>query len=196
MIERFRIKIERILLVGLLIPIIGMVLSYYRGFNWIYDDLSYFGNVNPLFNIGLVTSGLILFFFTKATLTRIRIGAMAHFFMVIASISVVLTGLIRNNVNRPLHFVCAACFFFALAYAQLILGKAIIKDKRSLGIFSILVSIVNYIIWGAFFTVWTFDHRIGYAIPELLYMLITLTWIFVFIFDYNNDDKIQKINLK
>jgi hypothetical membrane protein len=146
MVEKLRIKIEKILLIGLLIPIIGIALSYYSNFNWIYDDLSFLGNVNPLFNIGLMASGLILFFFTKTTLARIYIGAVAHFLMVTASVSVILTGLIRNKANYPLHFACAACFFFALANAQLVLGKAIIKSKRSLGVFSIVVSIVNYII--------------------------------------------------
>ena len=182
----FRNSITRIkktsLLIAILIIILSAVLSYHNSFNWLYDD---FSDLGLIFNLGLIISGLILLFFTKTGLSKIENNLAVRFLMVVASISLILTGVVWNNVNHIFHLIFASLFFWSFINMQLIYGIKTIKNNKNLGILSITISLFNYIIWGGFFLWKIYNRELGFAIPELIYLIFTFIWACIFTLYYN-----------
>jgi len=182
--ENLKNKIEKTLLLGLVFPIIGIVLSYYHGFNWLFNSLSDFGVFSPFFNWGVIISGIVLGIFTMTILTEARIGFWSRFLLLISSVSLILIGVFRKDFPMPIHPMATIAFFSTLTLAQLMLGKRVLKECQHVGYFTILTSLTIYSTWFSFLMVWLVDHRFGIAIPELISLMATLIWIFVFISKY------------
>ncbi len=177
-------RIEKCLLFGLIFPIVGIVFSYYHGFNWLSNSLSDLGVFSPFFNWGVIISGITLGIFTMYTLTQERVGFLARFLMLISSVSLILIGVFRKDFTLPIHPIAAISFFVTVSIAQLVLGKRVAKNCPSVGYCTILAALITYATWFTFLMIWLMDHRFGIAIPETISLLIIIIWITIFISKY------------
>jgi len=184
MTEIFKKRTEKLILLGLIIPIIGIVLSYYRGFNWLFNSLSDLGIFSPFFNYGVIIGGICLGIFTLNNLTQKLVGFFARFLMLISSASLILIGVFRKDYPLPIHPFSVLAFFLALSLGQILVGRRIIRDCQSVGYFTILAALIIYSTWFSYLLLWLVDKRFGIAIPEIISLIVTLIWIFVFLLKF------------
>jgi hypothetical membrane protein len=156
---------------AIIVPLFSIFLSIYLSpwFRWEENALSDLGHasrsgVAPIFNIGLVTGGLLFMIFSimymhgKYPLTSKL--------MIIASYFLILIGTF-DEIYGFLHFLVSLIFFIMLAFAALAFSY---ESKKS---YPILVTLIIGISWALNMSgIW----KCGAAVPEMISVLASLVW--------------------
>jgi len=191
MTELLKKRINKLIILSLIIPAIGIIVSYYHGFNWLFNDLSDLGVFSQFFNGGVIFGGIILGIFTLNNLTQECAGFSARFFMLLSATCLILIGIYKKNGNYPLHWSIAAICLLSISIAWLLIGKKLIRYYPSMGYFTILAALISYSTWFSYFIIWLADHRFGYCVPEVITIITIVTWILVFISKYSDKKQIN-----
>lgn len=138
-------------------------------FDWWTNALSDLGNLRngsaPIFNCGLLLSGLLVILYSAKKLNSYaRLTASSLMF---TGFSLQLVGLFCENYGR-IHFYVSVILFVSLFVSAL---TYVFEKKGYLG----AIVLFGIPAWWAHFSQITFS---GAAIPEMLSALLTLPWLF------------------
>jgi len=172
---------------GFLVPIvafgsIGIAILSYPAFSWVNNALSDLGVVAgvtaPVFNLGLLTAGLLCFFFAVTGLFSYFksgvVGKLGVGFFVVAAVWLMAIG-VFNESFWPIHFIVAVLFFVTLPVALLVLTVALyLRREVKLAVFTLISSIVAAVPWVLYVIVFYVPNV---AIPEAISSLIGSIWI-------------------
>ena len=178
-------------LVGLIIPIGGIVAAYYPGFTWVNNDISDFGLYNQIFNWCLIISGIFMgiFILTSSKLTEIQIGLLPRSFLLLASAALSFLGIFPKNTPYSLHYIVAYIMFFLFPAALLLIWKNIKHHSTEAANFTAVILITFLFIWFIYYLLRLIYGKLGLAIPETMSLILAMVWICAFIIKY-----IHKIN--
>ena len=153
---------------------IGASIALSPWFSWLDNALSDLGAssspVAPIFNLGLVASGLLAVVFSAGLMEELRgskLGLLGASLMLLTSISLALIGVFPEDV-RPHHLLASVAFFVSSLLTFLVLGPIWLrkpgKPSRVLGAFMVASAIVGGLVWG----LWEcLGLGQGVAIPEV-----------------------------
>ncbi|MDO9538358.1 MAG: DUF998 domain-containing protein [Thermoplasmata archaeon] len=149
---------------------IWIAISLSPWFGWRTNAISDLGvhSVAPLFNISLITCGIMCAIFAVGVFLRFRnwLGKVGMAIMFLACISLVGIGVFTEDYS-PTHYQFSVAFFVLLIIAALVLGPFFLlkRKTRILGIGALLVTAIG--IYG-----WAYEFSVGWgsgiAIPEAL----------------------------
>lgn len=173
---------------GMLTPIVAFAfilpaIVLYPQFSWTANALSDLGVVAGttaiLFNLGLITSGVLAMLFASGLLiflrekTLGRIGASIFFLGTLALIAV---GVFPESV-KPMHYYVSVAFFVLLLVSMFIIGAAFVfVAKLKMGVFTFLIATFAATVWIVHFSTRLVS---GVAIPETLSVLSASMWCVV-----------------
>ena len=147
-------------------------IASYAPFNWVTNALSDLGVqagvTAPIFNAGLVISGLLFLVFAVGLFQsagKSVVGKVGAFVLCLACVSLVCIGVFNESFN-PIHFYVSVAFFVFMPISLLILvGAFWLKGQRKLGLFTLAIGLVAA-------TPWVLQYTIHYvpnvAIPEFV----------------------------
>jgi len=132
-----------------------------------------------VFNLGLISTGIILLYFTFWFIRRIddtftKIGFLPFF---VALIFLILIGIISEDFGDA-HFVVSVGFFFSFPWTMWIVAIGLFRYKNLwwFAIISFILPFFCIYMWvgwyGGFFPFWT-----GNAIPEITTALAGIGWL-------------------
>lgn len=155
--------------------------------HWFRTDIGPNPSVRAfVFNFGLVTTGVIVFYFSFWFVRRIddtisKIGFLPFFS---ALIFLILIGILSEDFGEA-HFIVSVGFFFSFPWAMWIMALGFMR-YRHLWWFAIISFILPFFcvyMWagwyGGIFPLWT-----GNAIPEITTALTGIGWLWVMWFLY------------
>jgi len=175
-------------LCGILTPVVAFTaiaasIASSPWFDWGRNALSDLGAsgspVAPLFNAGLVTSGLLATVFSYG-LTRYvadKRGRAGASLILAASVALALIGVFPEDM-WPLHFAVSAAFFVLapLGFLVLAISRLLRPEKvpRALGALMLLSALAS----GATWVFWALSGRtVGIAVPEAISAAFVAAWI-------------------
>src|SRR4030043_253752 len=133
---------------GILTPIIAftcilLAISYSPSFSWTQNALSDLGiqsgTTAPLFNYGLISSGIIALIFASGLFSFLGdklLGKIGAAVFTLAVISLTAIGVFPESV-RPTHFYVSVAFFMLFPISMLlIVATFLLADKKQLGWFT------------------------------------------------------------
>ncbi|MGI0020480.1 MAG: DUF998 domain-containing protein [Nitrososphaera sp.] len=133
----------------------------------------------PIFNIGIIVSGILAFVFALGVLdaSRVRLGRVGGIVLCIAT-----TGLIGIGVfplPDPLHNISGLILWTLLPAALSIIGRALMQTgKRRLGLGTAAAAVVTGIFGGITIAI-AAQGNPAIAIPEAIVMAAAIVWIFI-----------------
>jgi hypothetical membrane protein len=144
-------------------------------FNWTKNALSDLGvgeTSATLFNLGLLTSGILILVFAvglmEAFSKRVlrRVGALI---LVLGAISLCGIGIFTEEWG-DLHLYFSLAFFMLIPISSFLIGASMIRasSERMLGTFMILTGVVSIVVW-------VFPWQ-GVAIPETISVFANSMW--------------------
>ncbi len=162
---------------GLAAPIVAFIcilsaIASYAPFNWVTNALSDLGVqagvTAPIFNAGLVISGLLFLVFAVGLFQlagKSVVGKAGAFFLCLACVSLVCIGIFNESFN-PIHFYVSVAFFVSMPISLLILvGSFWLAGQRRISLFTLAIGL-------AAATPWMLQYTISYvpnvAIPEFV----------------------------
>lgn len=162
---------------GLAAPIVAFTcilaaIASYAPFNWVTNALSDLGVqagvTAPIFNFGLVISGLLFLVFAVGLFQsagKSVVGKVGAFVLCLACVWLVCIGVFNENFN-PLHFYVSVAFFVCMPISLLILvGDFWFTGQRKLSLFTLAIGL-------AAATPWVLQYTVHYvsnvAIPEFV----------------------------
>lgn len=170
---------------GIIAPIIAftcilLAISSYPSFSWsdnALSDLGVKGGITaPLFNYGLIASGVSAFVFAAGLFeflngeTTGRVGA---FILGSATIALVSIGLFPESA-RPTHYYASVAFFVLCPVAMLVLAVAFMRAKKpQIGVFTLSTAIVAAVPWVVQFVS---PYVSNVAVPETISALSAAAW--------------------
>ena len=172
---------------GIVSPIIAFTciltaVTSSESFSWTNNALSDLGVAKgvtaPLFNFGLVVSGVLAFAFVVLSLLPYfhdnLVGKVGASFFAVSSLDLILIGIFNENF-RPTHYVVSVVFFVAIPISLLILTAAFaIKHQIKMASLSIVVAVLAAMSWILNFS---FGYVSGVAIPETISGAAAAIWI-------------------
>jgi hypothetical membrane protein len=187
---------------GILTPILAftcifLAINYAPEFSWTENALSDLGVMPgataPLFNFGLIVSGVLGFIFATSLLRAMRFfevfsadgkphillykGLGGALFFSAACLALIAIGVFPENV-RYLHTFASVAFFVLLIIALGRLGIGFLQAKqKSWAAFTLLLGVVAAAPWLLLFVV---RYVSGVAIPELISAVAGGLWAAVF----------------
>jgi hypothetical membrane protein len=160
--------------------ILGAIASY-APFNWVNNALSDLGVQSgvtaPIFNLGLVISGLLFLVFSIGLFRSVgksRLGKTGVIVLCLACISLVSIGIFNENF-KPTHYLVSVAFFTLMPISMLVLVTSFwSKGQRQLSLFTLTISLTAAIPWVLQFTV---PYVLNVAIPEFVSGLAGAIWV-------------------
>jgi hypothetical membrane protein len=160
---------------------IGISIALSPWFSWTDNAISDLGvaNVAPLFNFGLIVSGILasLFIIGLARINRKNLlGFVGSISLLLSSLSLIGIGVFSEAFGL-VHFYFSLAFFTLLIVSLIIFGIhfSLSTATRFLGIFTFLVGIISLSGWIG----WAIVNLSGVAIPEMISIILASFWIFV-----------------
>jgi hypothetical membrane protein len=187
---------------GILTPIIAFVcisLAIYLApeFSWTENALSDLGVMSgataPLFNYGLIVSGILGFIFSTSLFRMMRFfevlsadgkphlliyrGLGGALLFSLACLALIAIGVFPESV-RYAHFLASVAFFVLMLGALLRFGIGFLQVKQKpLAAFTLLLGVIGAVPWLLLFVV---PYVSGVAIPELIAAVAGSVWAAVF----------------
>ncbi|MEM3371853.1 MAG: DUF998 domain-containing protein [Candidatus Korarchaeum sp.] len=168
---RSRSKSVALAVSAICVPLASILLAIYLSpwFKWERNALSDLGHavkseVAPIFNLGLVTGGLLFLMFS--TLYMHRRYPITSKLMVLASYFLILIGTF-DEVYGFLHFIVSLVFFIALAFAALSYSY---ESKKS---YPVVITLIIGIAWALQLSG---ICECGASVPEMISVLISIVW--------------------
>lgn len=138
-------------------------------FKWVENALSDLGNLNhssaPIFNFGLLISGLLIIFYSIKAL--VYHAPKTSYFLIFNGICLQLVALFCENYGI-IHFYVSILLFSSLLFSSI---AYFIEEKCYLS----LIVLLEIPIWILHFQGFLFK---GVAIPEILSSFLMLPWLF------------------
>jgi hypothetical membrane protein len=144
---------------GILSPIIALTcillsISSYPGFSWTdnaLSDLGVQGGVTaPLFNYGLIISGVLALIFATGLFkffTSVGAGRMSALILTAATAALVSIGIFTENAG-PVHYYVSVGFFMLFSLSAFTLAVALIRTRMmKLGLFTLIVALIASVPW-------------------------------------------------
>ena len=174
---------------GIIAPIIAftcilLAIASYSQFSWTNNALSDLGIISgltgPLFNLGLLASGLLAFSFAIFGLFnylgKIWVGKIGSSFFAAATLSLICIGIFNENFS-PTHYLVSVAFFVLVPISLFIVTSVFwLNHHRGMAIFTFLIAIAVVLPWLLLFT---FNYVPNVAIPEFLSGLAVSAWTIV-----------------
>ena len=170
---------------GILTPIIAftcilLAISYSPSFSWTQNALSDLGiqsgTTTPLFNYGLISSGIIALIFASGLFSFLGdklLGKIGAAVFTLAVVSLTAIGVFPESV-RPTHFYVSVAFFMLFPISMLlIVATFLLADKKQLGWFTFMVAMIAAVPWMLQFTV---PYVENVAIPETISAVSASMW--------------------
>jgi hypothetical membrane protein len=162
-------------LLGLAAPIvaylfIGVAIAQSPWFRWDVNALSDLGhssrsNVAPVFNFGLLFTGLLILAY--AILSLRHSARWTSLALAAAAFSLQLVGAF-NEVYGVLHYVVSVLFFVLMGVASLVYAA----ERRSyLGVAAFTVGLAAWVLY------WVHIYSSGVAVPEAVSTLAVMPWV-------------------
>ncbi len=165
-------------------------------FSWVDNALSDLGVMPgataPIFNYGLITSGILGFIFATSLFRLLRFDIFSHdarmlypdnrglggaLIFSLACLALVAIGVFPENV-RYLHFFASVAFFVLLIGALLHMGIGFWRARQKrIAVFTLLLGLIAAAPWLLLFVV---RYVSGVAIPELIVAVAGGLWSGVF----------------
>lgn len=174
--------------------IIGPVLAFtcillainsYPQFSWTSNALSDLGVVSgitaPLFNSGLIVSGLLCLAFAVFglfTLLRERfVGKIGAFLFASSCLALVAIGIFTEDFT-PIHYLVSVTFFVLTPISMLIIAGAFwAMNKLRIAAFTLIMALVGAAPWILLFAI---RYVSGVAVPEAISSLAGSVWVVAF----------------
>ena len=162
-------------------PLILSAIASYPSFSWTNNALSDLGVVSgitgPLFNFGLIASGVLAFLFAALGLFNYfgetlvgKVGAEAF---EAAAVALVGIGIFNENFQGT-HYILSVAFFVLAPMSLFILTIAFwLRHQRGMAVFTVSVGVVAALPWLLLFA---FNYVPNVAIPEFLSGLAVSAW--------------------
>jgi len=173
---------------GMLTPIVAFAfilpaIVLYPQFSWTANALSDLGVVAGttaiLFNLGLITSGVLAMLFASGLLIFLRektLGRIGAFIFFLGTLALIAVGVFPESV-KPMHYYVSVAFFVLLLVSMFIIGAAFVfVAKLKMGVFTFLIATFAATVWIVHFSTRLVS---GVAIPETLSVLSASMWCVV-----------------
>lgn len=170
---------------GVIAPIVAFTcilaaIASYTPFNWVNNALSDLGVQSgvtaPIFNSGLVISGLLFLVFTIGLFRSVGkswLGKTGAIVLCLACISLVSIG-IFNESFKPTHYLVSVAFFALMPISMLVLVTSFwFAGQRRLSLFTLAIALAAATPWVLQFTV---PYVSKVAIPEFVSGLAGAVW--------------------
>jgi hypothetical membrane protein len=170
---------------GVITPIIAftciiLAISSYPGFSWRENALSDLGiqsgSTAPLFNYGLIISGLLALTFAVGLFQYIgerSVGKAGATVFILATVALTLIGVFPES-SKPMHYYASVAFFFLVPVAMLVIVVASFQvNKPRLAWFALLTALIAAIPWILQFSV---NYVPNVAIPETVSAISASVW--------------------
>jgi hypothetical membrane protein len=173
---------------GLIAPFVAyacilVAVGSWAKFSWVNNALSDLGVQSgitaPLFNSGLVVSGILFIVFATGLfplLGKSVVGKVGATVFVLACVALVCIGVFNEHFS-PTHYIVSVMLFVFMPISLLILTGAFWhKGHKGLSVFTLALALVAVVPWILEFTV---HYVSGVAIPELVSGLAGAAWTMV-----------------
>ncbi len=173
---------------GIVTPVVAfacilLAIASYPQFSWAENALSDLGVkpgvTAPLFNYGLIASGVLALIFATGLfifLWRRMLGRIGVFIFILAILALIAIGIFPENIS-PTHYYVSVAFFMLFPVSMLVLVAAfLVMGKVKMGVFTLLVAIVAAVPWILYFSI---RFVPGVAIPEVISALSASAWAIV-----------------
>jgi hypothetical membrane protein len=171
---------------GISAPILGFTcilsaVASYQQFSWTNNALSDLGIISgvtgPLFNFGLIASGILAFFFTALGLYNFSgetmIGKVGSGAFEAATIALIGIGIFNENFQGT-HYILSVAFFVLAPISLFILTFAFwVCHQRGIAFFTVLVGLAAALPWILQFA---FNYVPSVAIPEFISGIAVSAW--------------------
>jgi hypothetical membrane protein len=173
---------------GIITPIIAftfilLAIASCPEFSWTENALSDLGIkpgiTAPLFNYGLIVSGIIALVFATGLFIYLndralgRIGALTF---ILATLALFAIGSFPENV-RPTHYYVSVAFFVLFPISMLVIVAAsLLAGEVKMGLFTLLVAVIAAAPWILYFSMRFVPND---AIPETISALSASVWAVV-----------------
>lgn len=162
-----------------IVAIVSIILCYFIAGELMLSEgfvLSDFGvdiRTSAIFNLGLIFTGVIHFFYLRYLFKSFKISFYTRLFFVLAIIGLIGVGLVTYTFNRPLHWILAGFFFFGYPLASALMGVELKKKYPKFGML-ISISIFTAVI---FFV--TFIYVTPRAVAEVLLVVLLSSLVLI-----------------
>jgi len=170
---------------GVVAPIVAftcilLAIGYSPQFSWTENALSDLGIQEgltaPLFNYGLIISGVMSLVFTIgifALLQRKLMGRVGVFTFLLATLALIAIGVFPENA-KPMHYYASVSFFVLIPIAMLVLAWTFAQIGRvKTALYTLLTAVVAVAPWVLQFAL---NYVRGVAIPETVSALAASAW--------------------
>jgi len=175
-------------LCGIITPIVAftcilLAIGYSPQFSWTENALSDLGVQGgltaPLFNYGLIISGVMSLIFATgifALLHKKLVGEVGSFSFILATLALIAIGVFPETA-KPMHYYASVSFFVLIPITMLILMWALAQiGKVKTALYTLLVATVAAVPWVIQFVA----HYVSdAAIPETISALSASAWAIV-----------------
>lgn len=175
-------------LCGLLAPVvaftcIALAIYSYPPFSWTDNALSDLGVQSgitaPVFNIGLIVSGVLALIFASSLhvfLQAKALGTVGTAIFVVDTLALAAIGVFPENV-KPTHYIVSVMFFLLYPLAMLVITAALLLvGRKRMGLFTLLTALAAAATW---IFHWTVGFGSNVAIPETLSAIVASLWAMV-----------------
>jgi len=170
---------------GIITPIIAFTLislaiMYSSNFSWTENALSDLGVQEgitaPLFNYGLIISGILTLIFASGVFVlfnKMLLGQVDAFVFILNALALTAIGLFPENI-KPTHYQVSVAFFVLYPISMFVIGTAfLLKDTVKTGLFTFLSAAFAAAVWIIYFST-RFANDV--AIPETISALSMSAW--------------------
>lgn len=166
-----RSKLVALAVSSICVPLLSIFVAIYLSpwFRWERNALSDLGHavkseVAPIFNLGLVTGGLLFLIFS--TFYMHKRYPLTSKLMIVASYFLILIGTF-DEVYGFLHFIVSLIFFITLAFAALAYSY---ESRKS---YPVVITLIIGISWALQLSG---ICNCGASVPEMISVLVSLVW--------------------
>ena len=170
---------------GIVAPIVAFTCillstASYPPFSWTNNALSDLGVKEgitaPLFNGGLMISGILALIFAAGLLKLLNknnVGKIGVLVFALAALALITIGIFRENA-KPMHYYASVGFFVFFLIAMLVIaGSSLYAKSVKTGLFTLIVAIIAAAPWAIEFSV-RFVPDV--AIPEAISAVAASVW--------------------
>lgn len=172
-------------IMGIIAPIIAFTcillsIASYPPFSWTNNalsDLGIKGGITaPLFNGGLMISGILALIFAAGLLklpNKSIVGKIGVLVFALAALALITGGVFPENA-KPMHYYASVAFFVFFLIAMLVIACSSLYAKSvKTGLFTLTVAIIAAAPWAIEFSV---RIVLGIAIPEAISAVVASVW--------------------
>lgn len=170
---------------GVAVPVIAFIcisiaIATYPAFSWTENALSDLGVVEgvtmTVFNVGLVTAGILAFVFAAGVFSYFEgsiTGKVGSAIFAAACVALLCIGIFNENF-RPTHYIVSVAFFSLAPIAFFILTRTFyLRGYRKLALFSVVTGAIAATPWILQFTIYYVPNV---AIPEIISAAAIAVW--------------------